>query len=322
MAHTTVNVLHCGGEEDLSFIQQLEDAANKSSGGVRLDYTRHVTNNSKDATMIRDAQKLKKEKAPLVVLVSKTFFELIWVTSNKQGIVNVITSYSSRNCVHVWLNVDDREVQQRSKALMRKDNFFRRIKSQELQQLDANDRLDRILTLLKATGDRSNPLNNYPVDDEVEEMHRNYRASIATITKTTTDKKYKQRSNSMSYNNSSNHNNNNSNMIKEDGEHRNHRKTGVRTLADISESDIEQIALSLSRGPGANWKQLAQAFGFDAETIQLLRESNAAELARSQSFVRMLKESQGEVGITTLIMKCKQILRIDVATYIEHDVLS
>jgi hypothetical protein len=309
---TSVKVLHCGGEDDFAFIKLLENAVKGTSSppAFHLDYTRHHDNQSRDITILRDVHRFKKEKSPLIVLVSMTFFDLIWKTPNKTSIVNAISSYSSRNCVHIWINVQERDVHQRSKALIRNDGSFRSVKAQDLQMLPADDMVKKMLDLLQSPG-KSSSMNNCAVDDDTEGMYQRYKHYIS-CTEEEQREMYRHHIHPPYYNN-----NNNTYAPKTKTKY----TSPPQRLMDVNEKHINQIATSLSKGPGANWKQLAQAFGFDSGAIEALVESHSLEVARSKGFVDLLRNSRGEMDVEELARKCRQILRTDVAAYISEHVL-
>jgi len=306
-----VKLLHCGSEEELSFIQHVHNAINSTRAQhvLRLeDAHYHKENQTKDALMVKDLQKLRKEKAPLIVLISRAFFDMVWVTASKPTIVSAVSSYTSRNCLHVWLNLSERDVQQRSKALLRPDNYFRKVPSEELMNLSPENLIKRIYELVKGIGvAKPNIPNNYSVDNEINEMEQRFNAI------------------NMNNNNGSRRSSSSSssrdNTLSGKRKYDDNRMTRSQKLSDMSENDTEQIALALSKGPGANWKQLAEAFEIDANTITMLSTQNQQELARSKQFLDVLKQTKPDVDISVFLTKCKQIIRSDVARYIEDTIM-
>ena len=147
-----MGILHCGGDEEVHFIQYLEKSLAKVNC-YTLEYTKFQERQSKETIMYNDAQRYKKEKSPIIVLISKYFFDLIWLTCHKQALLNIITNYSSKNCLHIWMDVTEEYVKYRSNGLLRTDGYFRRIKAPELTtKLSTKEMISTIQGLLNVNG--------------------------------------------------------------------------------------------------------------------------------------------------------------------------
>ena len=125
--------------------------------------------------ILSDAVKYKKLKTPLIVLISNDFFDEVWPTPQKQTLLPIVTSYSSKKCLHIWLGVDENDVLKKSKSLMRADGHFRRIKSNVIENEERKNVISKLQEYLYSHSASAYSLfNNYAVDDEIMEMKRNF----------------------------------------------------------------------------------------------------------------------------------------------------
>jgi len=178
---TVVRVLHIGEQEEIKFVDILEkDLASYPGQSFVIEYTKFQDYQAKEMIMLNDATKYKKEKLPMIVLISSAFFNLIWKTSCKQNILNVITNFSTKNVLHIWLDVNEDDVKYRSTLLCRTDGLFRRIMASDLLKLTSRARIIKIHNLLnEKNGDvKFDPNNNHAIDDDVDNMRMNYEMAM------------------------------------------------------------------------------------------------------------------------------------------------
>ena len=85
-----------------------------------------------------------------------------------------------RNSLHIWIDVNEKDVKRKSTILLRRDLNFGRIHIDELTQdpfKDSDAKVVMICNLLLTSARRLNTVNNYAVnnyavDDEIDEMTR------------------------------------------------------------------------------------------------------------------------------------------------------
>ena len=124
--------------------------------------------------MHMEAEKCKKKNIPLVVLISKEFFDKMWPSPHKQALLKTITSF--RKCLHVWLDLNEDDVKSRSLKLLSTRRSFRRLRVEELTLglpwSDNTQCIDKVFSLLVDTDSNTeyDGLNNYAIDDEEETM--------------------------------------------------------------------------------------------------------------------------------------------------------
>lgn len=131
-----------------------KDLASYPGQSFVIEYTKFQDYQAKEMIMLNDATKYKKEKLPMIVLISSAFFNLIWKTSCKQNILNVITNFSTKNVLHIWLDVNEDDVKYRSTLLCRTDGLFRRIMASDLLKLTSRARIIKIHNLLNEKNGR------------------------------------------------------------------------------------------------------------------------------------------------------------------------
>lgn len=340
-----VSILHSGGTEEVDFIEYLENSLAKNNALYILDYTKYQQHQAKDVIMLTDAKKYKAQNIPMIVLISRFFFDLIFPTTCKQGILNAIVL--SKNCLHIWLDVTEDDVKRYSKALLRTNGPFRRISASELRaKSDPVDMVKKIHSLImygNAHGD-ANILNNYAVDDEVDEMRTNFLRLHASTTIETlqssipTEHNRKQavkkkpdvykdvlRIASMSiydqelavYNRDIVYHN--ETIIQNTQQPKKKKKPGdIKLVNDISANDVLQICIYLDQGPGANWKQLAEHLKLNADIISNLSKQPHKNSSPSEQMFSFLKLDRPELEISDLMLACKRIIRRDVLSILQN----
>jgi len=102
-------------------------------------------------------QSLKDHKFPYILLISRTFLDEIWSSAEKSQILKVLMNYSTKNCLHIWLdNLEENDVEKYSTFLLRNDCIFRRISYTKLTLDHTEELVKEILELL--AGKRGFPL--------------------------------------------------------------------------------------------------------------------------------------------------------------------
>ena len=177
-----VNILHCGGAAELhciEFLNQTIAACCNEVNKIDLQYTTYRENqtNGKETVMLANAQNYKKKNEQVILLVSKDFFQVMWSSPQKQVFLKTVTSI--KNCLHIWLDVNEDHVNRHSNKLSRKDLGFTRILVDELNSgFRPSQNVERIAKLRSflatSNSTKCNMLNNYAVDDEVGEMRRRF----------------------------------------------------------------------------------------------------------------------------------------------------
>ena len=124
------------------------DLASYFGQSFTLEYRKYQDYQAKNMITVNDALKYKKDHSPLIILLSIAFFDLLWKTANKQTILKVITNYSTKSILHIWLDVDENVVKHKSTLLARTDAPFTRIMMSELQRLTSRARIIKIYNLL------------------------------------------------------------------------------------------------------------------------------------------------------------------------------
>jgi len=178
----TVCILHCGGDQETNFISHLRTALS-SCVDVSNKWDLHVPQYKDDAhkaTHIHThCEHFKKKNSDVVVLLCKNFFDTLWSSPHKRSIVKMITTM--KNCVHVWLDVNEDDVRRYGTVLLRTDMNFGRVTLNDLlnnnnnnNNKSADSQISMLNSLLMKTSIKTNSLNNYAVDDEIDEMRERF----------------------------------------------------------------------------------------------------------------------------------------------------
>lgn len=184
----TVCILHSGGEQERNFIQHIRMTLSTCvniSNKLDIHFTQHRDDQKQHkATHVHmNAETYKKKNNNVIVLICKDFFETMWASPHKRNLVKLITTM--KNCVHVWLDVNEDEVRRYSTILLRKDLNFARITVDELVndvgKSSSDSQILLIKSLLMKMNTKSNSLSNYAVDDEVEDMRVKYLESFPSL---------------------------------------------------------------------------------------------------------------------------------------------
>ena len=179
--YQSVSILHCGGEEEIHFIKYLADViAGCEVAPFELVYTKYQKHQVKETIMYLDARKYKKNGLPIIMLISKQYFDLMWLSPHKDELLDIIAT--TKHCLHIWLDVNEKDVKRRSNILLGKYENFRKINVHELTTGLAPSQnveiANRLCTLLNGKDNNSNNnkclLDNYAVDDEIHQMRLNF----------------------------------------------------------------------------------------------------------------------------------------------------
>lgn len=172
---SNVSILHCGSKSEINFIQYLEKCNIVCKDpSLRFEYTNYREHQANERIILSDAIRYKKQKSALLVLISHTFFELLWPTSHKLPILNIISNYSHKNCIHIWLDVIEDNVKRYSKELLRIDGYFRRIHAKELYKLHDADVTTYLHKCIYMHPTSTYHQENYGIDDEIDEMKKKF----------------------------------------------------------------------------------------------------------------------------------------------------
>ena len=177
LPQTPVYVIQCGTETESEVIKYLQELIRKCRNpGNKLDiqFTRYKDDQklNKARIIYMDVEKCKKQNAFVIILVSRMLFDVVWSTPQKGNLLKMISIM--KNCLHIWIDVNEEDVKRYSTMMIRKDLSFGRLHISELTKgLSANPdaKLIMIKALLRTSSTRKNyRLNNYACDDEIEEM--------------------------------------------------------------------------------------------------------------------------------------------------------
>lgn len=168
-----VQVIHCGSEQDINTLETLKQMVQKCDHpSNKLDF-QHATfreeqKHNRSTLIHMEIEKHKKANSFVVVFISRTLFEVMWSSLHKRTFLKMITSI--KNCLHIWLDVNEEIVRRYSTILPRKDLRFGRINIEELSG-NAEDKISTLYTLLHASRRiRVNYQQNYSVDDELVKL--------------------------------------------------------------------------------------------------------------------------------------------------------
>ena len=118
-----------------------------------------------------DVERYKRKKAFVILVVSKTLFDVVWSTAQKIPFLRAVSTM--KNCLHLWLDVNEEDVKRYSTVMIREDLNFCRLHIDELTrglEADPDAKIAVINILLRTSSTRKSCLNNYACDDEGEEM--------------------------------------------------------------------------------------------------------------------------------------------------------
>ena len=175
-----VYVIQCGTELELQvtkYIQDLvkscQDPVNKLD--IELTTYRECQERHKARILLMDLEKCKQKNANMIVLVSKTLFDVVWSTGHKLSFLRIISFM--KNSLHIWLDVNERDVKRYSTLMIRKDLKFGRIHVDELA-MDSGRDCDARVSLIRSLIQKASPwtakLNNYACDEEARDMEQRY----------------------------------------------------------------------------------------------------------------------------------------------------
>ena len=170
-----LNILHCGGNQELEFIRYLSNVITTSERDVpfTLDYTDFQEQQDKKEIVYHDAEKYKNNGMPILILLSKSFFDLMWNSSRKKDLLEILSSETIKGCLHVWLDVNETDVKGYCNKFLREDDNFKRIKYADLK--NSPEIVKTIRRLLHESSDsQNNNPDNYGIDDEADDMRRRF----------------------------------------------------------------------------------------------------------------------------------------------------
>lgn len=133
MSYIPISILHCGGTHELEFIKQFNKAKSLPSLSVLYDvqYITYRQERERHQLLLLNARHYHRAGHKVIVLLSKRFFKLVWATSVKCELLRLITAFK-RECLHIWLDVDDKYVRSRSVALVSTKLDFHRVSAADL----------------------------------------------------------------------------------------------------------------------------------------------------------------------------------------------
>lgn len=175
-----VSILHCGGDKEIEFIEYLKQtmsiATCKEKRPFDVEYRIYRAEQvSIDTIMYMDVEKYKKKNDGFILLISKEFFDVMWLSIHKTNFLKLVTT--GKRCLHIWLDVNKNDVARRSMALLSNDRSFHRINAEDVTRgLPPGQNttvIDKIYSLLLERNNNEttfNTLNNYAVDDKEVDM--------------------------------------------------------------------------------------------------------------------------------------------------------
>ena len=130
-----VSILHCGGDKEIEFIEYLNQSMSIDSGKEKypfdLEYRTYRPEQGGIVTiMCMDAEKYKKKNDGFVLLISKEFFDVMWLSIHKTTFLKLVTT--GKRCIHIWMDVNEKDVGRRSTVLLSKDRSFHRINVEDV----------------------------------------------------------------------------------------------------------------------------------------------------------------------------------------------
>jgi len=170
-----LNILHCGGVEEQKFLQYLGEVITASEDvPFTLEYTEFQEQQDRKEIVYHDAEKYRNNGMPLVILISKYFFDLMWKCSRKKDLLDIISSETIKHCLHIWLDVNESDVRSYCNKLLRNDDNFKRIKYNELID-SSSDETSGVVPMIRrllheSSRGGSGVHDNFSVDDEAEDM--------------------------------------------------------------------------------------------------------------------------------------------------------
>jgi len=158
-----VQVIHCGSQQDiktLNYLKQLTQECKYSWN--KLDFQHLTFREEKERAGLIHTEVEKHKKINVIVLISRSLFEIMWISRKKRAFLKMITLM--KKCVHIWLDVDEEIVRRHSTTLLRRDLNFGRI---HIEELSGNPD-DKISTLHKLLRTSMRTEQNYAVDEQGE----------------------------------------------------------------------------------------------------------------------------------------------------------
>ena len=144
-----VYIICIGGDEDIA--KEIELMVKKNRSDIVMERVSYPPNHEKAACLYIELKKCYEKKEPVIVIITFSFLNTIWETSFKSYILKYLTRYSSNNCLHIWIDVDERSMKSFSTAMCRTDGEFRRVKYSELKSIRDEEMVECIINLLYKT---------------------------------------------------------------------------------------------------------------------------------------------------------------------------
>jgi hypothetical protein len=145
--HGKIALIHSGSQEDIEICVNIE--TNLLKKNIKVEFQKLLPEKNREGEMNRRLKQYEAANDGVFVIISKDFFQVVWPTALKNNILQTITKYTSKRCLHIWTNVDEIEVKQRSTQLANNDGVnFRRVSYSQLHELKSDEISGRLNKLL------------------------------------------------------------------------------------------------------------------------------------------------------------------------------
>lgn len=190
-----INVLHCGDEHSLSFINLVEECLKLSDDHqlTKLAYTKYKAGQLVEQIISVDALKYRTEKTPLLILLSREFLDKVWQSEYKQSVLDNIAADDLDRCIYILIDIEETRLRSYASALLSPHNNIERMTSAELRALNPVEviaTLKRKLQRKERYGQES--IDSYAVDKDKEDVEM-VDVEQPTTSKQTKRKKKKKR---------------------------------------------------------------------------------------------------------------------------------
>lgn len=310
-----IAIVHCGDDSS----RKLSDRLVNSRHGQKFT-SRDIYINDRDMLIFHYLQHLVGLKSPLLLFLSSSFFQFIWKSALKTDILKIILNYPSKYHLDVWMEgITDDEVKKYSTGLLRSDAEMKKVTWQRIKDLDTNSLIDLIIERMTDTSheikfeqdqnfsiqDYDNDSSNSPIDKRLDnfinlkEALPQPQSSISLGSKKGKKKR-----------------NESKNFYAQAATKPNSTSLSHKMLKNLSYEERSRIASLLNVGFGANWKQIANLYGLDVNEIRQIdtsRRDSPTELLFQLLFTRV-----PNLTLEDLRLKCKAIMRMDVASLIDE----
>ena len=137
-----VSIIHAGSKVDLIIKEYLQKVL---SPRWELEFTEYREDQLKEAILYLAFKSYSEKKYPVIAIISQGLFDLVWPTQFKSAVVQLLTNYPDRKCMHIWAeNISLNTVKRYSSAMVAESPAFRKVGFNDLTAKDDETALKEI----------------------------------------------------------------------------------------------------------------------------------------------------------------------------------